>query len=899
MSEALINGSPYPIAVDRDGLQWRVIDVGGEISETWEDWSGGMGECERKSGRGYFFSDGWDATQQGVLRLSPTVQSLQSVALSTGHGYFFEAVGAGAAPTYDTDITGDTLGTAATSLTLGNLNVTTEANRLVLVFVSSATQDIDIAATVTFAGQQCTRFSNCNRTGMSSECWYLVNPPSGNGATVITLQGAASHLAASACSLYGVNQTTPITTGKTDSGSDAAVSLILTGSTTNDLIVCGVGVAGAKTVAAGAGESLQWTDNDGTNITTGGVTQAGAAAGVALTPSWTGAAAFAAIGVAVKGGTATYHYCADASATYLDSATGGGCIWKLRYDSADGVTEVGGLAASTATAGSTSTTLEDSTAPFGEASAYVNRIVRLTGGTGAGQYRRISAHTSSQLTVTAWETTPSTDTTYQILDSYWVSAATFGRPTYFISKWKVPCGAGKNTQELTTVAAPLSLDTWTSKSEPDALHLTTYQKGSVAHIAGASTANTVGSEDSADTALVTIGTSIGDTSTSITDLIECQGFLFPLKEDGMYELDSDGVARLVDGGLSRANVDDSNGRTSSAFGDMIIAPYNSLLRYQIGSGVIPIGQEELPNFRRVENTGINPPLDRRPVATARAGKYLYTCYNSETKSMLEQWRLRTTGDPAGHEWLGHSVRDLSLSKGMFVDSQNRLWLKGADADNDLRAIQVIELDKQGGLNTQYRRGLISEVYTFYGDEWVPNDGDQVQLVADEIELAGGWDAQASLQLQVYRDNGNTAESVGSAITTAGVTIRNWTTGTTDTAYRVRPVLQVTTSATYTPLAVDPVVLRRRIKARKPMIYRCVVDANDAVLQEFGLTAEDARQTLYRLQDQGVINIAEPGPDGPKTATFSAEIVRVTDARYETPQGVGYGIEILLRRYVAD
>ena len=123
MNYAVINSVKYPVATDRDGLQWRVADVGGEINETWEDWSGGMGECERKSKRGYYFSDGFDATQQGVLRLSPTVKSLQSVALSTGHGYFFEATGAGAAPTYDTDVTGDTAGVAATSLTLGSLKI--------------------------------------------------------------------------------------------------------------------------------------------------------------------------------------------------------------------------------------------------------------------------------------------------------------------------------------------------------------------------------------------------------------------------------------------------------------------------------------------------------------------------------------------------------------------------------------------------------------------------------------------------------------------------------------------------------------------------------------------------------------------------------------------------------
>ena len=891
MTEILIAGQPYPVAVSKtDGLLHRVVDVGGPVEETWSDWSGGMGETERKSKRGYFFSDGWDATQEGVLRFSSTVKALVSTALSTGHGYFFEATGAAGTPTFDAAST--TSATAANSFSLSH-TIASQDNRLLIAFTHAQGTFPDTASVIC-SGIPMTRVARINRTGlMSTAAWILVNPPTGANTIVIASNGASFDWEVNALSYYGMNTKDPIRSIAGAHGASTAPSTAVA-SATNDLVVDGLGAATAGTAAAGAGQTERVDTT--TEFRQGASEEAGAGS---VTMNWTlgSAADWTILALSLKPSTAVYYYCADASAQYLTS-TAGGAIWKLTYDSDAGPVEVLALAQSTVTAGSTSTTLEDSTAPFGGASAYVNRIVKLTGGTGSGQYRRISAHDTNTLTVSTWDVTPDTSTTYVVLDSHWVSGATFGRPAYFISKWKVPAGAGVNTEELTTVAAPLSLDTWTSKADPDALHFSTYQKGTGAHLAGASTASTIGSSASADVALTALGT-VGDTSTSITDLIESQGFLFVPKEDAFYELDSDGVTRPVDIGLSRGNVDNQNGRTSAAFGDVIISPYNSLLRYQIGSGMIPIGIEELPGFRRVENTGIVPPKDRKPVACARAGKYLYTCYNNTAKSMLTQGRYRGSGDPPGPEWLWHSIRDLSLCKGMFVDSQNRLWLKGADPDSAQRAFQVIELDKQGGLDTQYRRGAISEIYTFFADEWIPNDGEQVQLRTFEIELAGGWSAQTSLALQVYRDNGNSAESVGSAVTAAGVPIKNWTTGTTDTAYRVRPVLAVTTGATYAPLTTDPTAIRFRIKGRKPMIYRDVIDANDIVLQEFGLTSEDARQALYRLQDQGVIAFNEPGPSGPNPTSFSAEVIAVQDVRYETPQGIGYGIEVISRRYVAD
>ncbi len=68
---------------------------------------------------------------------------------------------------------------------------------------------------------------------------------------------------------------------------------------------------------------------------------------------------------------------------------------------------------STSSGSNSSTTLNDTTQTW-TASQFVNFQVRITGGTGAGQVKTISANTSTQLTVSAWTTTPDATSTYVI-----------------------------------------------------------------------------------------------------------------------------------------------------------------------------------------------------------------------------------------------------------------------------------------------------------------------------------------------------------------------------------------------------------------------------------------------------------------------------------------------------
>src|SRR3990167_4394046 len=215
--EALIDGKPYPIATDRDGLAWRVADVGRPVEETWEDWSGGMGEAERKSKKGYYFSDGFDATTEGVLRLSPTIKSLVSAGLSTGHGYFFEVAGTTGTLTHDFAAEGSAKA-SATSVTKAH-TVGTNSNRLMLVAVYSNATDYNPPTSVTYGGINLTLLTGAAWSNVGF--WYLLSPPSGTANVVVTF-AASQTIIAQVYSFYSANQTVPFGAAEGQEGTSTA-----------------------------------------------------------------------------------------------------------------------------------------------------------------------------------------------------------------------------------------------------------------------------------------------------------------------------------------------------------------------------------------------------------------------------------------------------------------------------------------------------------------------------------------------------------------------------------------------------------------------------------------------------------------------------------------------------
>ena len=465
------------------------------------------------------------------------------------------------------------------------------------------------------------------------------------------------------------------------------------------------------------------------------------------------------------------------------------------------------------------------------------------------------------------------------------ASAVAGRPAKVNGNWYSPMGSGASAQKLTGITWADVTGTWKAD------HLVTYQKGVTPTVArvNSTTQNQVDfNEDTGDiTDTWANGQKFGDSSAKITELLEAEGQLIVCKENTVFDAGVEAESRVVIPFLDRGKIDADNGKGSFAFGDEVVyMSKGDLWRYRINRGALPIGLNTVRSFRKI--AAIPTPKSGRPAFGVHVGEYWYYLQNEGQLSHLIQARKRREGDPEGHELIQHSVLTIPLSKGLGADSKSRLWIKGASTDETTRDVRVIQLADDGSLDVQNRKGQNNSDHDIYFDERNPGrPQDQVQLRHFTVELEGDWNVAATLALKVWRDNGTSAESVGSAIT-AGVTTAKWTVGTNDTAFRFRPQLTATTSF-YNPKISDPQVLRVIVGIRFPEIVRIVIPAKDAP----GITALDIEQNLRRLQNQGVVTFRRPGD----IATFSAEVFSVTDTMYATEKGFEHGMELQIRRFI--
>src|SRR3990170_5472854 len=146
--EGTINAILYPIAVDERGeVLWRTVQVAEEKDETWDDWSEGAGETKRETGRGYLWSQGFDASSPGVLRLSPYYLEHNNTSLTTGYGYFMEDVETAGSSLSAVDTPTKSKGSLAVGATLSwTHTVNSNAERILVVGVST---NVDVPVEIT------------------------------------------------------------------------------------------------------------------------------------------------------------------------------------------------------------------------------------------------------------------------------------------------------------------------------------------------------------------------------------------------------------------------------------------------------------------------------------------------------------------------------------------------------------------------------------------------------------------------------------------------------------------------------------------------------------------------------------------------------------------------------
>ena len=213
----------------------------------------------------------------GLDRVSPSNpidNSTASTATITGNA---------AAVSLDNTTTGST--TSGSSLTVAH-TTGSNANRLMLVGISSGDKSV---SSVTYGGVLLTLVGTKSSGGKGAYNIYLyrlINPASGNANVVVNFSGSPSKGAVVGVTTYsGVNQTTPLGTFASATGTSTSPSVTVS-SATGELIQDVVSLKDATLSSAGAGQTIRWNIATSSNLKGGaGSTKSGAAS---TSMSWTG-----------------------------------------------------------------------------------------------------------------------------------------------------------------------------------------------------------------------------------------------------------------------------------------------------------------------------------------------------------------------------------------------------------------------------------------------------------------------------------------------------------------------------------------------------------------------------------------------------------------------------------
>ena len=760
------------------------------------------------------------------------------------------------------------------------------SDRLIIFTVTSNTVS-SWGASVTCAGLPMSMLGGIVGGSVKTYAWYLVAPPTGTLEIVMSTSRSIRAIA-TASVWHGVDQATPFGTAVTATGTSTDPAVFVSTGAGEGIIFAGGAIDGPTLSDFGTDGvervDLQYSGAVATHFV--GVQDGGD--GGTIDPLLSASKNWTILGVSIKPVSTTaypYMYCAD-----------GDKIFKYTYDSGAGLAEV--VAESGTADSAAAATLVDAN-PAGGAwgdDDWNNHLIEITGGTGVGQRRAITDTTDAGDVLAIapnWDVTPDNTSTYVIYASQHVASGVAGRPLCCLGVWYVPMGAGANTRRLKTVGS--AEDVWEDAGFK-ALHLTTYQVGPQAGFARAYDTNKV--DISYETTELDAASwagdafPVGDTSTAITDINEISGELIVSKEDVAYQFDMEGTSRPIGTFKNRGYVDADNGRGTKVWLDRAYIPSNQGLdRYVIGQRIMGVGINRIVGFRDVP--GITSPRSRRHAYVEAVGHSIYSQLNGGELTGLMHARHREAGDPIGGELVWNHVLEIPLSKGMWVDSQNNLWIKGASVAEADRDIRVIELDDNGGLQKALRRGQASSEHEIWFDETNFMHPDETKQFASLMIETSQWATGASLQLTIYRDDGS-VEDVGDPITSATLTELTWTVGTDDTGRRGRLRLVLTTDDTYAPLTSDPLILHVTAKARTPVIYEGTIDASPEALGGSPYDAAETLKMLRRLVSAGFKDVGEPGVE----ATFEGEIVAVREKMVQRGDKQGaYEISVLVRRWV--
>lgn len=221
-----------------------------------------------------------------------------------------------------------TTGTAAGagSLTFSHSVGAGGADRLLVVAVSIDNRTV---TGVTYGGTAMTSVGSATNGAQVSHMWRLIAPATGANNVVVTLSGGGTDIVAVATSYTGVDQTTPLGTAATATGTSTTASVAVT-SATDELVVDSVS-SNLGTLTVGAGQTQRGNTTAGDNF--GGASEEVGATSVTM--SWTigSSSAWASVGVSIKGIVAVTHATSGAPAAQSAAVSGVSVLLKTHATS--------------------------------------------------------------------------------------------------------------------------------------------------------------------------------------------------------------------------------------------------------------------------------------------------------------------------------------------------------------------------------------------------------------------------------------------------------------------------------------------------------------------------------------------------------------------------------------
>lgn len=341
--------------------------------------------------------------------------------------------------------------------------------------------------------------------------------------------------------------------------------------------------------------------------------------------------------------------------------------------------------------------------------------------------------------------------------------------------------------------------------------------------------------------------------------------------------------------------DEFDGHMGAPLSAGVLHPSRRALWLYENRQVKKVSIDHIPGYRPVPNIS-NIPFGLRHYACTTFGDWVYSIYKPTGSSNTANVHIMAGQyDPARRviKWRPLITTDKDII-GLIISSDMKLWWvydPQTYSDNPgtpSADLQYVQLQNDGSPRTALnsKRGAANiSTFEYYFPEWdgdVPEENIQWRKMMISLEGLPSSD-YVSIQLKAHRDGG-TVDSVGDPITTAGTGVytSEWTVGTNDAAYRIRPRLTLTTHASYAPASSDPRALWMILVGRSPDTLRMVI------LEGENKNMREIRKTLRKLKDADVKTVYEPGTN----ESFSGQIVAVNDIEYDRQPAC----EVMLNRW---